>query len=56
MIQILQHEPEPTIKKPKNCQSQMPSYCMKTDATTSNQLVLQIAISLCIQYSIKWNQ
>ena len=40
--QIPQHEPEPTTKKPKTCQSQMPSYCMKT-AATSNQLDLQIA-------------
>ena len=43
--QIPQHEPEPTTKKPKTCQSQMPSYCMKTDAATSNQLDLQIARS-----------
>ena len=39
---IPQHESEPT-KRPKTCQSQMPSYCVKTDAATSNQLDLQIA-------------
>ena len=40
--QIAQPEPE-SNKKPKTCQSQMSSYCVKTDSATSNQIDLQIA-------------
>ena len=39
--EIAQPEPEST-KRPKTCQWQMSSYCIKTDAATTSQLDLQI--------------